>query len=134
MTTFIDTNILIKALSPEAEHHEWSVEQLASRKALGPAVIPDVVYCEFTIGMPDQESVDAAVAELALERFLTPDAALFRAGRAFMKYKAVNKGTKTGVLPDFIIGAIAETMGVPLLTTNPSDFRGYFDNLEIICP
>ena len=43
MTAFLDTNILIYLLDPEAQFHTWSVEQLQSCKANGPAVVSDIV-------------------------------------------------------------------------------------------
>jgi predicted nucleic acid-binding protein len=63
-----------------------------------------------------------------------PDESFFRAGRAFKKYKDENHGQKTNVLPDFLIGAQAETAQAPLLTGNKKDFVDYFPNLNLICP
>jgi predicted nucleic acid-binding protein len=133
MTTFFDTNVLVSVLNEEERHHGWAVKQLEERKAIGPAIISDIVYCEFSIGMENQDAVDAAVYTLGLERYQCPDAALFRAGIAFKLYKR-NRGTKSNVLPDFIIGASAEVEGVPLVTANVSDFRTYFPTLKLITP
>jgi len=133
MTTFLDTNVLIALLNNQEPHHLWSVEQLKACKLKGPALISDIVYCEFSIGMTTQAHVDAAVAQFALERISSDDAVLFRAGTAFKQYKA-QKGQKTNVLPDFLIGAIAEVTGAPLVTANPKDFINYFPNVQIIAP
>ncbi|HTK35589.1 MAG TPA: PIN domain-containing protein [Caulobacteraceae bacterium] len=133
MTTFLDTNVLIALLNDREPHHVWSVEQLKACKLNGPALISDIVYCEFSVGMATQAHVDAAVARFALERMPSDDAVLFRAGAAFKQYKA-QKGQKTNVLPDFLIGAIAEVSGAPLVTANPKDFTGYFPNIQIIAP
>lgn len=134
MTTFFDTSVLIKILDHNAELHEWCVAQLEARKAIGPAIISDIVYCEWSIGMETQDHVNEAVATLALQRLRGSNTALFRAGRAFKKYREDNAGPKLGVMPDFIIGAIAETEGAPLVTTNPRDFVRYFPNLVLIQP
>ena len=133
MTTFLDTNVLIALLNSAEPHHSWSVEQFGKCKALGPAIVCDIVYCELSIGMANQAAVDAVIANFALERIRESDAALFRAGRAFKQYKG-NKGSKTNVLPDFLVGAIAEVMGAPLLTANKADFASYFPKLKIISP
>ena len=132
MTTFLDTNILIKLLDPAAQHHDWSLSEL--ERCQRPAIISDIVYCEFCVGMPSRDAVDAAVIKLALERVRSSDAALFRASEAFKVYRDVNKGSKTGVLPDFIIGAVAEVSDAPLITTNAKDFTGYFPKLKLISP
>lgn len=134
MTTLVDTNILIALLSPKEPHHQWSNDQLLERKTVGPAMICDIVYCEFSVGMPDQTAVDAAVAALALDRIgRSSDAALFRAGQAYKRYR-VQGGLKGNVLPDFLIGAVAEITGVPLLTANARDYAGYFPKVQLICP
>lgn len=135
MSTFVDTNILIYMLDPKTTKlHVWSRRLFEDRKARGPIIISDIVYCELSAGMPDQSTVDAAVRNLGLERIRGNDAALFRAGEAFKRYKNEHKGKKTNVLPDFIIGAVAEIERTPLLTANPGDFAGYFPNLRLIHP
>lgn len=134
MTTFLDTNIIIALLDKKHSYHAWSVAELVRRKAEGPTIISDIVYCEASVGMQDQASLDAAILQLGLERYRSKDAALFRAGEAFKKYKNENKGQKLGVLPDFLIGAVAEIEGTPLMTINSKDFTGYFPNLTLISP
>lgn len=133
MTTFIDTNILIYLTNPVEAHHAWAVEQLQLCKANGPAVISDIVYCEFSVGMKNQAEVDEVVQRFNLERIRGSDAALVRAGLAFKDYKKKD-GPKTNVLPDFLIGAIAEVLDAPLLTANARDFVGYFPKLKVISP
>ena len=134
MTSLLDTNVVIALLDPDDRFHKWAVENLNVGKAQGPAVISDVVYCEASIAMENQGEMDEAIARLGLDRIQCSDAALFQAGRAFKKYKQEHKGPKTGVLPDFMIGSVAESEGLPLLTTNPRDFSGYFPNLAIVSP
>ena len=133
MTTFPDTNILVYLLDEGAELHEWAIAQLEVRLEVGPAVISDVVYCEFSVAMDPVEETDAAIAQLALERVRGSREALFQAGKAFKAYKA-NNGPKNQVLPDFIIGATAAAAGAPLMTANPGDFAGYFPGLQLISP
>lgn len=62
-----------------------------------------------------------------------PRAALFLAGKAFQKYRA-NDGQRTGVLPDFLIGAHAAVLGAPLLTRDSARYRTYFPKLRLIAP
>jgi predicted nucleic acid-binding protein len=44
------------------------------------------------------------------------------------------RGSKSGVLPDFFIGAHAAITGIPLLTRDVSRYRTYFPLLELIAP
>lgn len=134
MTTFLDTNIIIALLDENHSHHTWSVTELVNRKAEGPAIVSDIVYCEVGVGMADKASLDAAIEALGLERFPSKDEALFRAGQAFLKYRRDHQGQKLGVLPDFLIGAVAEIEETPLMTINSKDFTGYFPGLRLITP
>ena len=133
MTTFLDTCVLISLLNPQENFHRWSVEQFQNCKANGPAIISDIVYCEFSVGMASKAAVDEAVSQFGLDRLRANDAALFRAGLAYKLYKS-RGGNKTNVLPDFLIGALADVAGAPLITTNPKDFTGYFPDLQVIKP
>jgi predicted nucleic acid-binding protein len=103
LTTFIDTAIVIYLLDEKSDHHKWSVEELNKAKKEGPVIIPDIAYSELSVGLPSKEATDKAIAELALERFPCSDETLFRAGRAFKKYKEENTGPKLNVLSDFLI-------------------------------
>jgi predicted nucleic acid-binding protein len=134
MTTFVDTAIVIYLLDETSKFHQWSLDELNKAKKAGPVIIPDIAYSELSIGLPSKEATDKAITELALERFPCSDEALFRAGRAFKKYKDENFGPKNNVLPDFLIGAQAQTENSTLLTNNKDDFIGYFPDLELICP
>jgi hypothetical protein len=134
MTTFLDTNILIALLDHTHLHHTWAVEELINRKVEGPAIVSDIVYCELSVGMKDQAEVDEAITKLGLERTRCRDDALVRAGAAYREYKEVKKGPKLGVLPDFIIGAVAETAEAALMTVNEKDFTGYFPKVELVSP
>jgi predicted nucleic acid-binding protein len=134
MTTFLDTNVLIDLLNPEAEKHQWCFEQVTKARELGPIVISDIVYCELSVGLDSKEATDQAIADLALDRLPCSDISLFDAGRAYKKYKQEHGGPKLGVLPDFLIGAQANAENAPLLTSNQSDFLSYFPNMKIIHP
>lgn len=133
MATFLDTNILVYLLNSEESHHDWAVKEFTDSKLRGPALIADIVYCELSAGMNSKDQVDAAVEQLGIERTHGDDPALFRAGQAYKQYKS-GGGQKKRVLPDFIIGAIADSAGAPLITNNASDFAKYFPGLQLISP
>lgn len=134
MTAFLDTNVVIALLDPDDMFHEWAVESVEARKLDGPMIVSDIVYCEVSVAMNNREEMDEAITSLGLDRIRGSDDAMFRAGKAFKQYKEQNKGPKLGVLPDFIVGAIAETEQLPLLTTNAKDFVAYFTGVEIVVP
>jgi predicted nucleic acid-binding protein len=138
MTTFLDTSALLSAMNSAEVHHAWSIAQIEARRAEGPLVIADMVYSELAAGMASREDTDAAIAEWALERLRSGDDALYMAGQAYRAYRQKKRGPneppKTNVLPDFLIGALAQAEAAPLVTTNRDDFLAYFPGLQIISP
>lgn len=112
---------------------DWSATQLQSAAAAGPLFANDVALAEVSIGFLRAEEVERVFtkAQVALEPVLRP--ALFRAGKAFQEYRR-RGGTKTGVLPDFFIGAHAEVAGMRLLTRASGRYRSYFPDVALIAP
>src|SRR5690606_1348864 len=113
MTTFVDTNVLIDALDSSSANHTWAKESLAG--ADQPLVICDIVYSEFSVSIASITDTNAALRALSLERYSFTENALFGAGKAYLQYKN-NSGPKLNVLSDFLIGALANDEGAPLLT------------------
>ncbi|SUE43510.1 Uncharacterised protein [Roseomonas gilardii subsp. rosea] len=62
-----------------------------------------------------------------------PRAALFLAGKPFQNYRA-RGGSRTGVLPDFLIGAHAAVAKLPLLMRDVGRYRSYFPSVALIAP
>lgn len=79
------------------------------------------------------EEVDKILADVGLEVALIPRPALFLAGKAFQRYRAQG-GIRTGVLPDFFIGAHAAVEWFSLQTRYPTGARAYFLGTELIAP
>jgi predicted nucleic acid-binding protein len=73
------------------------------------------------------------LAEAMIELAPIPRPALFLAGKAFQHYRAAG-GVRTGVLPDFFIGAHVAVEGWPLLTRDGRRYRAYFPKLTLIAP
>jgi predicted nucleic acid-binding protein len=73
--------------------------------------------------------------ELGISDLSANDDGLFSAGQVFKNYRR-SKGTgkKDGVLPDFMIGAVAEAKGVALITLNDRDFVNKFESLAVVNP
>lgn len=131
--TFLDTNILLDLVGDEPSWAEWSAARLAEAQALGPLRINDVVWAEFSFAFATPAEVDSRLAHLCIEVERTPPVALFRAARAHAAYRR-RGGTRTGVLPDFFIGAHAACAGARLLTRDPRRFREYFPDVALVAP
>lgn len=133
MTTFLDSSVLIDLLDDKSVHYAWSSAEFAKAKASGPVIVSDVVYSEFSVTLPNEGAADAVIARLALVRCGYSNQALFRAGKAYARYRK-NKGTKLNVLPDFFVGALADIDGTPVLTRDPRKVKTYFPSVRVISP
>jgi predicted nucleic acid-binding protein len=134
MTTYFDTSALIPLCDPDDEAHLWCVNRYSEAAAQNPpVVICDIVYCEFTIGMENKEAADKALKAFAIERVKYTDDVLFRAGRAFLSYKE-RMGKRDTVLPDFLVGAIAEIDHSPVVTRDDQKLKTYFPGVGRIHP
>jgi predicted nucleic acid-binding protein len=131
--TLVDTNVLLDLVTDDPKWAEWSIAQLEAASLHGPLLINDAVYAELAVRYNRIEDLDAFLDEAGLEIAPIPRAALFLAGRVFTKYRK-SGGSRTGVLPDFFIGAHAAVNGLPLLTRDVGRYRTYFPSLKLITP
>lgn len=131
--TLIDTNVLLDLVTNDAKWADWSIRQLDAAAFKGPLRINDVVYAELSVRFATIETLDDALDEVAISIAAMPRAALFLAGKVFQRYRAAG-GTRTGVLPDFFIGAHAAVAGLPLLTRDARRYRSYFPGVELVTP
>lgn len=129
----VDTNVLLDLVTDDPDWSEWSLARLEEAALAGPVLINDVVYAETSIRYARIEDLDAMLAEAMIEIAPTPRPALFLAGKAFQHYRAAGSA-RTGVLPDFFIGAHAAVEGWPLLTRDARRYRRYFPKLALIAP
>ncbi|BDA83221.1 DNA-binding protein [Aureimonas sp. SA4125] len=133
MATLCDTNILIDLYGESQHWNAWSRKAVAAARRSGPLVINPIVYAEFSIGYTSVEAVDAVLDARVFDLDALPWAAAFDAARAFVAYHRQG-GEKRSSLPDFCIGAHAMYRGYRMLTRNPSRYRAYFPDLELISP
>ena len=131
--TFADTNILLDLVTGDPVWADWSQRQLEAAAVRGPLPINGVVYAELSAGFVRVEEVDATLSEACIEVDPIPREALFLAGKVFRQYRA-RGGSRTGVLPDFFIGAHAAVTGVPLLTRDARRYQTYFPAVRLIAP
>ncbi|OWV92720.1 DNA-binding protein [Rhizobium sp. R72] len=131
--TLVDTNILLDLVTNDPIWADWSIQQLEDASLAGPLLINDVVYAEIAVRYERIEDLDSFIEDADLVMTPFPREALFLAGKVFTQYRRVG-GSRTGVLPDFFIGAHAAVRQLPLLTRDVSRYRSYFPTVELISP
>lgn len=129
----VDTNVLLDLASNDPVWADWSIDQLEAAASLGPVVINAVIYSEFSVGYERIEDIDGLLAETGIGWADIPREALFLAGKAFQTYRRQG-GARTGVLPDFFIGAHAAVSDMTLLTRDAGRYRTYFPKVKLISP
>ena len=131
--TLIDTNVLIDVVAKQSPWMFWSLARLDEAGARGPLLINDVVYSELSVSYSSMERIDEVLHNAGINLAPTPKAALFLAGKAYRRYRGAGE-TRTGVLPDFFIGAHAAAAGLTLLTRDARRYRTYFPTIDLIAP
>ncbi len=129
----VDTNVLLDIATNDPVWADWSMENLDAAANLGPVVINAVIYSEFSVGYERIEEVERLLTEVEIGWSVIPREALFLAGKVFQAYRRQG-GVRTGVLPDFFIGAHAAVSGMTLLTRDAARYRTYFPKVELISP
>ena len=131
--TLVDTNVLLDLVTNDAKWAEWSVAHLEAASLEGPLLINDVIYAELAVRYERIEDLDEFIDAAGLVMTPLPRSALFLAGKVFTRYRK-SGGTRTGVLPDFFIGAHAAVAELPLLTRDVGRYRTYFPTVNLITP
>jgi predicted nucleic acid-binding protein len=131
--TLVDSNVLIDIWTDDPRWYDWSLTRLNEAGRSGSLLINDVTYAETSVGFLNPEDFDAALVKARVTVTSVPRLALFHAGKAFTEYRR-RGGIRTGVLPDFFIGAHAMVEHLPVLTRDEHRFRHYFPTVELIAP
>ena len=129
----VDTNVLLDLVTDDPLWAEWSQQQLDLASAQDELAINDIVYSELSIGYERMEELDAMILSAGLVNAEIPRPALFLAGKAFQRYRS-SGGRRTGVLPDFFIGAHAVVADAALITRDATRYRSYFPGIMLISP
>lgn len=131
--TLIDTNVLLDLATRDPIWIGWSRGQLEAAALRGPLSINPIIYAELSVRFKTVEAVDRVLERAGLAVVTIPRAALFLAGKVFQRYRAAG-GTRTGVLPDFFIGAHAAVLGIRLISRDAGRYRTYFPTIDLITP
>jgi predicted nucleic acid-binding protein len=131
--TLVDANVLLDLVTDDPRWADWSIAELEAASLRGSLLINDVVYAETSIRYQRIEDLETLLKDSGIEVASMPRGALFLAGKVYGQYRR-SGGTRSGVLPDFFIGAHAAVGELPLLTRDASRYRTYFPSVALITP
>jgi predicted nucleic acid-binding protein len=129
----IDSNVLLDIAKSDVEWQQWSETQLAACARKGKLAINPVIYAEVSCHYRNDSEIESAFPQRIYAHYELPYEAALLAGKAFVKYRAAG-GAKRSPLPDFYIGAHAQTMGYTLFSRDKARLRTYFPKLKLIAP
>lgn len=129
----VDTNILVDVLESDPEWADWSISQLRAQSIVHRLAINPIIYAELSLTFSTVEALDKTLETLDMTMLDIPRAALFLAGKAFVRYRRQG-GTKGNVLGDFFIGAHAAVSRYPILTRDTKRYTSYFPSVALISP
>jgi hypothetical protein len=133
MAFMFDSNVLLDIVTADMKWLEWSSDQFRRAAKTGPVLINPIIYSELAPAFDTQSDLDHWLRPQHFRRLPLPYEAGFRASRAFLEYRR-RGGTKNSPLPDFYIGAHAETAGFTLITRDQVRYRTYFPDLKLLAP
>jgi predicted nucleic acid-binding protein len=128
-----DTSVLLDIIKDDLNWITWSQGAFETAAAGDDIATNDVIFAELCSRYDAVGDVEAAIGRLGVAIRPIPRTALFQAAKAFSAYRQ-RGGAKTGVLPDFFIGAHAAVTGARLLTRDPQRVRAYFPGVVLITP
>jgi predicted nucleic acid-binding protein len=129
----VDSNVLIDILDRDPVWYNWSLSKLVEATAAGAVLINHVVMAEAAPHFGNLDDFLAHIAEMLVEIAPLSDEGAYLAGHAFLEYRMRREGART-VLPDFLIGGHAQSLGATILTRDPRFYRIYFPSVPIIAP
>lgn len=133
MPILVDTNVLLDVVEDDPVWGAWSFGQVEAATLADTLIVNSVIYAELSVAFAGIEDLDNMLAAIPAAVAEISRAALFLAGKTHLSYRR-RGGRKTGVLPDFFIGAHAAAAGIPLLTRDAGRYRTYFPTLRLIAP
>ncbi len=128
-----DSNVLLDVIYADPVWGGWSEARIGHAVSRDEAFINPLVYAELAPAFDSQRELDDWLDSARFRRLELPYDAGWRAGRAFLQYRRAG-GPRASLLPDFYIGAHAETLGLTLVTRDVGRYATYFPAVTLIAP
>ncbi len=128
--TLVDTSIVLDILLEGAAHGDESEKRLTAALRAGPVFVNDIIAAELAPVFEEETEMWATLEKAQINLAPYPRAAVYVAGRAFLRYRQ-GGGRRHRILPDFMIGAHAMVNGARLLTRDRGFYRSHFPRLRL---
>ena len=129
MITAVDTSVLLDVFLPDDQYGEESRERLQLAYDAGAIILCDIVYAELAAAFHDRDALDRTLTTINVSRSPIDSGVAYEAGFRWKRYRAAG-GSRTRILPDFLIGAHALSVAETFLTRDRGFFQTYFPELS----
>ena len=129
----IDSSVLIDLIEKTPQWHTWSTEQLFAAQQRDRIGINAIVYAEVSRSFENAESQNGFMKRTGIAFLHLSAAASYAASAAHRAYRAAG-GSRTATLPDFFIGAHAQTDGYTVMIRDAKRMLTYFPDVPVISP
>jgi predicted nucleic acid-binding protein len=127
----VDSNVVFALL--DDDETTPILDLLDAHRSNGQAYINEIIFAEISPRFRDAALVMEVCDTFGIGIQPLTLAECHLAGQAFAEYRR-RGGTRSAILPDFLIGAQAAKRGWPLMTRDRKGFASYFPDLEIVDP
>jgi predicted nucleic acid-binding protein len=129
--TAVDTSILLDVFGGDRTFGPESSRLLRQALAEGKVIGCSVVWAEVACFFPTPEDARSAMATLAIDYDPIPLEAALQAGQVWQRYRQAG-GSRTRMIPDFLIATHAHYRAERLLTRDRGFYRSYFVDLRLL--
>lgn len=129
----VDSCVLLDIFNEDELWCDWSVQMLGELSKKHRLVINPIIFTEIAFNFDSQELLEDTLSQLNIAIYDIPLDAAFKVSRTFKEYRR-RKGTKTSPMPDFYIGAHAETLGASVITRDSNRFKSYYPDVHLYTP
>ena len=127
----VDSNVILDVFTADSVWARASVDTLYRCAQHTQLAINPIIYGEVSANFQDITELDQALKQF--KKLQLHYEACFIAEKIFVSYRK-SDGKKVRPLPDFIIGAHALFLKIPLLTRDTGRYKTYFPKLQLIHP
>jgi predicted nucleic acid-binding protein len=106
---------------------------LRAAKRVGPICISTIVYAEVASHFPSRQRADDFFALAQCRVDPVDETTAYLAARFFLEYR-LRGGSRTRILPDFLIAAHAQLRADRILTRDKRFFKETFPKLKAVSP
>lgn len=132
MVTAVDSSVILDVICGDSRYADASERALRHAAAAGMLIVCECVVAEVWPAL-DMRRFTVLMKDWHLKFVPSNEASATRAGEMFALYLS-RGGQARAIVPDFLIGAHAETHADQLLARDRGFLRDYFHTLDVITP